>query len=536
VRKAVRRHLGNLLKIGVSVGLLAWVLPRIGLAEIWHEIQSVHLGWLGLAFALCVLGTALRAFRWQALLLGLGLRVSLGRLIKLYFVGTFFNTFLPSGFGGDVVRVLELAQDSRRAHEATGTVLVDRLTGILVLLAMALLALPFSLTVISPALAATLAALAIGGLVGGWLLFQERWLGRIIGLVPDGLPFGIKSQVERLYAAICGPGPKAIRQALGVSLAFNVLLIFLNYAIALSVGVDVPLGYFFLFVPPTSLALMVPTVGGLGAREWAYTELWPQVGVAAAEAGAMSLLNYAVNAATGVIGGLLYAGDSLVAIVKRPPPAREPVRLVDRLKQHKIILGGRDRQGRYVRLRPLTEDDWDFLVRWNNDPGVLYYAYYTEGDDITSYSPDQVQAIYRSVCQNAICFIIEVDGKPVGEGWLQEMNLERVLEKYPDLDCRRIDLRIGDKQYWGQGIGTEVIRLLTEFGFVEQKVDIIYEPGITDYNVRSLRAFQKVGYEIVSKAKTEPGSKADFLYDLILTREKFLASQLGLPGGEARPA
>jgi hypothetical protein len=166
-------------------------------------------------------------------------------------------------------------------------------------------------------LAASLAALAVGGLVGGWLLFQQRLLGRIIGLIPEGLPFGVKKQVEKLYAAISGCGPKAMAQALGISLAFNILLIFLNYAIAMSVGVDVSLSYFFLFVPPTSLALMVPSVGGLGAREWAYTELWPQVGVGAAEAGAMSLLNYAVNAATGLIGAAIYVLDSLQTMIRR---------------------------------------------------------------------------------------------------------------------------------------------------------------------------------------------------------------------------
>ena len=320
MREVLRRHLGNLLKIGISVGLLAWVLPRIGLADIWREIQSVQLNWLGLAFGLCVLGTALRAYRWQALLVGLGLHVPIGRLIKLYFVGTFFNTFLPSGFGGDVVRVIELAQDSHRAHEATGTVLVDRLTGILVLLAMALLAMPFSLNLISPALAAAIAALAVGGLVGGWLLFQQRLLGRVIGLIPEGLPFGAKRQVEKLYAAVAGSGSRAMGQALGISLAFNVLLIFLNYSIARSVGVDVSLSYFFLFVPPTSLALMVPSVGGLGAREWAYTELWPKIGVGAAEAGAMSLLNYAVNAATGLIGAAIYVSDSLQTMIRQRSP------------------------------------------------------------------------------------------------------------------------------------------------------------------------------------------------------------------------
>lgn len=318
MKEIARRYLGNLLKIGISVGLLAWVLPRIGLEAIWREARSAHFGWLGAAFILFVAGTALRAFRWQALLQGLGLQAPIGRLIELYFVGTFFNTFLPSGFGGDVVRVIELAQDSRRTHEAAGTVLVDRLTGVLVLLAMALLALPFSLELISPPLAVGIAVLATGGLGGGWLLFQQRLLNRIIGLIPAGLPFGVKGQVEKLYAAVCGPGPKAIRQALGVSLAFNLLIVLMNYFIALSLDVRVSMGYFFLFVPLTSMSLMLPAIGGLGVREYFYNALWPQAGVGPAAAVAMSLLNYAVSVTTGIIGGAIYAGKNLRSMIRRP--------------------------------------------------------------------------------------------------------------------------------------------------------------------------------------------------------------------------
>ncbi len=318
MKEIARRYLGNLLKIGVSVGLLAWVLPRIGLEAIWRETRSAHFGWLAAAFVLFVAGTALRAYRWQALLQGLGLQVAIGRLIKLYFVGTFFNTFLPSGFGGDVVRVIELAQDSRHAHEAAGTVLVDRLTGILVLLAMALLALPFSLKLISPGLAAGIAALAMGGLGGGWLLFQQRLLNRAIGFIPAGLPFGVKGQVEKLYAAICGPGPSALRQALGVSLAFNVLLILLNYFIALALDVRVSVGYFFLFVPIIAMSLMLPAIGGLGVREYFYNALWPQAGVGPTAAVTMSLLIYAITAATGIIGGAIYAGENLRDMIRQP--------------------------------------------------------------------------------------------------------------------------------------------------------------------------------------------------------------------------
>ena len=88
----------------------------------------------------------------------------------------------------------------------------------------------------------------------------------------------------------------------------------------------------------------------------------------------------------------------------------------------------------------MTEEDWKILLKWNSDPEVLYYS---EGDNVTAYTLEQVQRIYCGISQNAFCFIIEVDGEHVGECWLQRMNLKRILEKYPRLDCRRIDLMIG---------------------------------------------------------------------------------------------
>jgi aminoglycoside 6'-N-acetyltransferase len=192
------------------------------------------------------------------------------------------------------------------------------------------------------------------------------------------------------------------------------------------------------------------------------------------------------------------------------------------LKTHDITLHGFTSLGTRIRLRPLVDADWDLLLKWNNDPEVLYFA---EGDDITSYTLESVKELYCSVCAKAFCFVIEADGFPVGECWLQEMNLERVLAMYPGQDVRRIDLAIGEKTYWGKGIGTAVISLLTEFGFKGANTDLIYEPGIADYNPRSLKAFQNVGYEIVGKIEGKPGSKAKFLYDLVLTRDRFMTKQ-----------
>ena len=184
-----------------------------------------------------------------------------------------------------------------------------------------------------------------------------------------------------------------------------------------------------------------------------------------------------------------------------------------KLKIHQTTLRGEN-----VTLRPMTEKDWAVLLRWNSDPEVLYYA---EGEDVQSYSLDDIQRIYRKVSQTAFCFIIEADGTPIGESWLQQMNLDRILHKYPGRDCRRIDLMIGDKAWWGRGVGTKVIRMLTAFAFEREGAAFVFGCDIADYNAASLRAFEKAGYEIEAKLPQPAGEKAAYRYDVRCSRAAY---------------
>jgi RimJ/RimL family protein N-acetyltransferase len=186
-----------------------------------------------------------------------------------------------------------------------------------------------------------------------------------------------------------------------------------------------------------------------------------------------------------------------------------------KLRTHTVTLRGEN-----TVLRPMSEDDWDILLKWNNDPEVLYFA---EGDDIISRTLEQVQALYRGVSRNAFCFIVEVAGQPIGECWLQQMNLERILRKYPDADCRRIDLMIGEKALWGHGFGTEAIALLTNFAFAQEHADLVFGCDVADYNLASQRAFQKAGYRIDAQIEQPPGRKARYCYDLVIAREEVLS-------------
>jgi uncharacterized membrane protein YbhN (UPF0104 family) len=296
----------NALRVLISVGALGFLLWQIGLGETMAVLRSADLRLLVAAFVLFLISLVIRAGRWAVLLWALKLRVSFRRLVYLYFVGTFFNSFLPSGFGGDVARAVELTQDTP-PPAAVGTVLVDRMTGLLVLLMLGLMALPFSIAHLPLWLVWLLVVVAGGGLVGGALILEGRWLRRATTWLPDRLSLAGSGTLGRIYAAVSGCGWRAIGQALAISLIFNLINILINFLCGRAVGIDLGLGYFFVTAPLISISLMIPvSIGGIGVRDWVVVALFDPVGVSSNTAASMSLSLYAVSAAAGLVGGLLY--------------------------------------------------------------------------------------------------------------------------------------------------------------------------------------------------------------------------------------
>jgi len=171
-----------------------------------------------------------------------------------------------------------------------------------------------------------------------------------------------------------------------------------------------------------------------------------------------------------------------------------------------------------ITLRPMSDKDFDILFKWNNDAEVLYFC---EGDEVESRSMESVQGLYGYVSKIAFCFVIEYEGLPIGECWLEEMNLDHITEKYPNLDLRRIDIMIGEKDFWNRGIGTRVIERLVRFGFEDEGADMIfYLPG--DYNTRSIRAAEKAGFVLVDKIRNEECKKGEYDYIMAIRKEYYV--------------
>lgn len=134
---------------------------------------------------------------------------------------------------------------------------------------------------------------------------------------------------------------------------------------------------------------------------------------------------------------------------------------------------------------------------------------------------ETVHDIYGRTSQTAFCFLIEFNGTPIGECWLQRMNIPEVKAMYDNtLDVRRIDMAVFEKDHWNRGIGTQLITMLVDFAFGDEHADVLHVI-VGDYNLRSIRTFEKNGFVEVARIPTNEAAKQSEEIHLALTCEEY---------------
>ncbi|CAN5828806.1 lysylphosphatidylglycerol synthase transmembrane domain-containing protein [soil metagenome] len=135
------RHLLTVIQFAVTIGLLAYLFhdPKRR-ADMAHAFLTADWRWLALSFLSAGVCEFFGVLRWQLFLRMLHIEVPLRAITRLFFIGAFFNQFLPGTTGGDVARVLYLIHDYP-GHKTAGflSVAVDRLLAVLVLVIIGLL-------------------------------------------------------------------------------------------------------------------------------------------------------------------------------------------------------------------------------------------------------------------------------------------------------------------------------------------------------------------------------------------------------------
>src|SRR3982751_1988714 len=132
-------------RIVVAVGLTAFLLYKSHPGDVMRAAAGADLRWIGLAVGLVLLDRTLMAFRWIDLLGALtrGSRPRFSIVLRIFFVSSFVSNFVPS-VAADMYRAYALSRHDVHLAESTASVLMDRMLGVLSMVIVGLVALPFA--------------------------------------------------------------------------------------------------------------------------------------------------------------------------------------------------------------------------------------------------------------------------------------------------------------------------------------------------------------------------------------------------------
>ncbi|MBN1551502.1 flippase-like domain-containing protein [bacterium] len=315
----MKKTLILLIKILFSSGLIIFLFTygNVDALAILREFKEVKITWLLLGASLHLTGLLLSSWRWKILLKAQDITQKIGKLFSYYLVGHFFNMFLPTRVGGDIIRVYDTGRDHGSAAQPLAVILVERISGMLTMLFLAACVLMINIDIgfdirqKVPGLEIYIAVF-LAGLLAVPLFFHPR-IERLFFNTLLRLPIIQKLEpfARKVYQAfrIFGGKPGYLVSALAVGTILQLNYFLHYYFLAKALDIDLPLFFFFVVIPVRTVALMVPvSLGGIGIREnvdrFAFGFVNPGL---ASKAVAFSELAWSVQIAFALIGGIIYS-------------------------------------------------------------------------------------------------------------------------------------------------------------------------------------------------------------------------------------
>ncbi len=308
-------------KLAISATLMAILVSRVPIDQVATSLREADPRWLLGAGTLLIASNTLGSFQWSRLLVAAGIRIPFWKVCAYYHVGLFFNNFLPANVGGDIARVMDAARYGPSRGAAISAVIMDRLIGTVSLAGLALVTtLPgideFHFTV---AYAALVAFFAVSVFVL-WSVFHPALLptlGR--GMARLGI-HSIQPHLEDMADRFRGfRRGSLLAGLLAVGTVVQLARVGVHVLVGQALGLQVPLLYFFLFVPLLAVIVSVPiSLNGIGLREGAGVILFGLVGVDRAGAFSLQFTTYLVAVAVSLLGGMVF----LARIPRRAAAAR----------------------------------------------------------------------------------------------------------------------------------------------------------------------------------------------------------------------
>jgi len=293
----MRRAAATLVVTGLCTAYILWKIDR---GETGHVLAHARVGWWLASLGIMVASVWPMAWRWQRLLEARGVRESIGRLVRTYFVGYAAGQVLPTSLGGDASRIYEtVRRHPGETGAAAGTVLLERALGGVATLVLA--AIGFALAVGRYDVGGYLwveLAFVVGAAVLGVLLFSTRLHPFLQLTRPLLRRLRVERPLREVYIALHafrGDAPLLVAM-FGLTLGVQAVRVLAIWAAGKAVGVDLSPRPYYVMGPLLFLVMLVPfTVNGLAVRESFFVSFLGALDVDADRAFATGLLFFVVT-------------------------------------------------------------------------------------------------------------------------------------------------------------------------------------------------------------------------------------------------
>ena len=311
----MKRTLLTLLQATVTILLLWWIFrdpaKNRAMAEALRQAEWI---WLFLGVGAVGMACLLQTQRWSILLSVQGISLGWWRTLRVYMIGMFFNLFLLGSTGGDVVKIYyAMRETATRKGAAFLSVLVDRMMGLLGLVAVALIVVTLRWSALATKAPAELVALGI--IMGGMLaavavgFFVDRF--NLSDRIPKKLPMhGRIVEFASAFSLYARDG-KALAATFGLSVTAHLFNFLAFYCAARALHeFSGPTGLVdsFSVMPIIMTITSLPiSLSGVGVREALFEKLFYSLfGTPQAIAVMISVAGFMMIVFWGLVGGITY--------------------------------------------------------------------------------------------------------------------------------------------------------------------------------------------------------------------------------------
>ncbi len=268
--------------------------------------------WLLLLYAVLLQAflVIILSIKWKVFIDQEKIKIDFNKLVKLSFMGAFFNNILPSSSGGDALRTYYMYKGGYGGIVAITPIISERFIGLIAMLGTAsimLLILNISSTWVALRLLTWVIFLLL--ILTAFLLTNPKnFLNSLIKYTPwknnklISIAIRIVLKVNEYLKS-----KKLVFKVFFLSLASQIIQVIIFIIIALSINIVFPVELYFLATPFVFIALIAPfSIGGIGVRDMAIVVIFSSLGMANESALAISILFTVILVVSSIPGGIMF--------------------------------------------------------------------------------------------------------------------------------------------------------------------------------------------------------------------------------------